>query len=231
MLNIKITVSDINWESCTDAVFPIAYEKIRNSDKQSLVIEILKKSGADLPRLLKKVLTMVSDAEKIELIQWAVGAFERKILSAINGILVKKKLSDCVSVSGIRAASCALPGELELQLSGVYIDYGDPAIREILRDRLSVTIPTAFTGFIGRTAQTAIIKITGNKTFSRKLCALAESKLRGKGIAVRITECEIVNSSETDIPTGLKNNDHPMPDMLKKCIVRVAGELIGQLGS
>lgn len=230
MLDIKITAADINWESFVDFVFPKVLEKIASSDKQSLVIKVLKNSGSDLLPVLRKILSMLTDGEKAEFIQWAVNAFEEKILSAINSIIADKKLSDCVSVAGVRAYSGSVPGEIELQLKGVNIDYAAPAVRDILAEKLSVKLPAAFTGFVGRTAQSAIIKILSNKTFSQKLSDLADGKLRGMGIEAKIAGLEIIKESDSEKPAPSPAR-LGMPEKLESCILRVAGEVIKQLGN
>ena len=229
MIDIKVTLSSIDWESCVDFAFPVILEKIKSSDKPELIKKALNANSSSLKNIVKKTLNKLSDGEKSEFIKWGINSYESKILAAVSRILEKKKLSECVKVGNISAYSGTAAGQVELQVNGIYIDYSDEAVQKLLSDKLSVKLPTGLTGFLGRTAEAAVIRLFSAKVCSEKICQLADNKLASLGIKADISSLELTKHTENSTASVSTGAEHKMPDSVEKCVMRVTGELLSEL--
>ena len=229
MIDIKLTLSNIDWNSCAELAFPFVLEKIKSSDKPELIKKALNANSSSLKNIVKKTLNKLSDGEKSEFIKWGINSYESKILAAVSRILEKKKLSECVMVGSIRANSGLTSGQVELCVNGIDIDYSNEAVQKLLSDKLSVKLPTGLTGFLGRTAETAVIKLLSAKVCSEKICQLADNKLASLGIKADISSLELTKHGENSPAKASTGAGHKMPDSLEKCIIRVTGELLSEL--
>ena len=229
MIDIKVTLSSIDWESCVDFAFPVILEKITSSDKPELIKKALNANGTSLKSIVKKTLNKLSDAEKNELIKWGINSYESKILTAVSRILEKKKLSECVKVGSISANSGMASGQVELCVNGIDIDYSDKAVQKLLSDKLSVKLPTGLTGFLGRTAESAVIKLLSARVCSEKICQIADNKLASLGIKADISSLELTKHTDNSTVKAATGSGHKMPDRLEECIIRITGEILSEL--
>ncbi len=90
MIELKILVDNIDYDSLADVLVPLVTEKMRDGEKGGILGGILAKNPAAATAMAHTLLKTMSQEKKDELLVQLLGKYRDKILSGARNALGKK---------------------------------------------------------------------------------------------------------------------------------------------
>lgn len=136
MINVRINISEIDYEKSFANLFPVGIEKCSKMDNPNLAVRFLLKMGNASMTAALGILNLMEEKSKGELLCGLVNLYCREILSALNGLLEKDELGRNICIGDIYMVQDS-EGRLSLIGRNIQVDYSGLMKNDTVKQKIS----------------------------------------------------------------------------------------------
>ena len=224
MINVRINISEIDYEKSFANLFPVGIEKCRKMDNPNLAVRFLLKMGDASMTAALGILNMMEEKSKGELLCGLVNLYCREILSALNELLQKDELGRTICISDIYMAQDS-EGRLSLEGRNIRVDYsglmkndtvkqkigdyagkkikktifgGSDVLRKVVEDTAGSVAEFAV-GAAPDMAEKKVLSVMNKEENKNRLLHMAEQVLEERGLFVGLEDFAFVREMVSEI--------------------------------
>lgn len=224
MINVRINISEIDYEKSFANFFPVGIEKCRKMENPNLAVRFLLKMGDASMTAALGILNLMEEKSKGELLCGLVNLYCREILSALNGFLQKDELGRNISIGDIYMVQDS-EGRLSLAGRDIQVDYSslmkDDTVKQKIGDYAGETMKKTIFGrsdvlrkvvegtagsvaeFAVRTApdmtEKKLLSVMNKEENKKRLLHMAEQALEERGLCVSLEDFAFVQEMSSEI--------------------------------
>lgn len=254
MINVRINISEIDYEKSFASLFPVGIEKCRKMENPNLAVRFLLKMGDASMTAALGVLNLMAEKSKGELLCGLVNLYGREILSALNGLLQKDELGKNICIGDLYMAQ-DLEGRLSLIGKNIKVDYsglmknetvkqkignyagktikktifgGSDTLRKVVEDTAGSVAEFAV-GMAPDMAEKKALSVMNQNENKNRLLHMAEQVLEEKGLCVKLEDFAMVQEAAMEnkivVNDKQKRNLELSPALENELLDAVAGYL------
>lgn len=130
MIKGSIALSDVDYGESFKNLFPLIMKKTGSMKDPGMAVRFINKMGEDSLPIVLKILSLMSQEEKAELMSCIINQFKGRICGAVNNSLNEHGIDGAMQFSSIGAERS--DGGIRLLVSGVTINYKSLAGSELV---------------------------------------------------------------------------------------------------
>ncbi len=245
MLNAKITISNVNYESCLKSVFPRIMRMAQSMESSRMSVRFLNGMGDDLLPVCLEIMGNMSQEEKNAALISVLEVYNGKIKNMLDLLLNRYELGNAVQIRKICAVSSEGGSGISLIADGVEVDYNallktgivsrymdlyaDKAVEKFgikgvgfLKGAAKVALSTAFKTVPGEMEKKGV-SLFGKPDINDRVKNILKSILERRGLELTVDEISLSQEQMKEEPeTENSENRAYLPEAIKASLVDAA---------